>query len=41
LLVLTVLLTACGSSSTNAPTNTSSADMPIETQLAVGTLKLA
>jgi hypothetical protein len=40
LIVLAVLLTACRSSSAVTPTSSSSDGLPIETQLAVGTLKL-
>lgn len=41
LIVLTILLSACSTASTGTPTSSSEADLPIATQLAVGTLKLA
>ena len=41
LVLLVLILSACGSSSTNTPVSSTSSDMPSETQLAVGTLKLA
>jgi len=40
LIVLAVLLTACGSSSTSTPMNATNGDMPIATQLALGSIKL-
>lgn len=40
-IVLTIILTACSSSSTGTPMSSSSTDTPTEAQLAVGTLKLA
>jgi hypothetical protein len=41
LTVLTILLSACSSSATGTPMSSTNNDLPIETQLAVGTLKLA
>lgn len=41
LLLLTIILTACSSASTGTALNSTSADLSIEAQLAVGTLKLA
>lgn len=40
LIVLAILLTACGSSVTNTPMNATNSDMPTATQLALGSLKL-
>jgi hypothetical protein len=40
LIVLTVLLSACSTASTGTPTSSTNNDLPIATQLAVGTLKL-
>ncbi len=40
LIGLTLILSACSSSSTGIPTSSASNDLPMETQLAVGTLKL-
>jgi len=40
LMIFTMALTACSSSSTGTPAVSTNTDMPIETQLAVGTLKL-
>ncbi|MGZ9221082.1 MAG: hypothetical protein ACXW4Q_03160 [Anaerolineales bacterium] len=41
LFLLTIVLTACSSASTGTPLNSTSADLSIETQLVIGTLKLA
>ncbi len=41
LMIFAIALTACSSSSTSTPIGSTSKDLPIETQLAVGTLKLA
>ena len=42
LMIFSIALTACGSSSTGTPANsTTSNELPIETQLALGTLNLA
>lgn len=41
LLILAITLTACSSSSTGTPVSSKNNSLPIETQLAVGTLKLA
>jgi hypothetical protein len=40
LVVLTILLSACSAASTGTPTSATNNDLPIATQLAVGTLKL-
>ena len=40
LIVLTILLTACGASATDTPANTTTNDLPTATQLALGSLKL-
>jgi hypothetical protein len=40
LMIAGILLTACSSSSASTPIGSTSKDLPIETQLAVGTLKL-
>jgi hypothetical protein len=40
LMIAGILLTACSSSSTGAPIGSTSNELPVETQLAVGTLKL-
>ena len=41
LLILAVILTACSSSSTSTLVGSTGNDLPVETQLAVGTLKLS
>lgn len=41
LMILVITLTACSSSSTGTPVSSKNNSLPIETQLAVGTLKLA
>ena len=40
LIVLTVLLTACGASATDTPANTTTNELPIATQLVIGSIKL-
>ena len=40
LMIFTIALTACSSQTTGTPTGTTSNDVPTETQLAVGTIKL-
>ena len=41
LVIFAITLTACNSLSTTTPGNTTNQDLPVETQIAVGTLKLA
>ena len=40
LMIFTIVLTACGPQSTSTPISSTSSDLAVETQLAVGTLKL-
>lgn len=40
LMIFTIALTACSSQSTGTPVSSNNSDLPIETELAVGTLKL-
>lgn len=40
LVVLTILLTACGASATSTPANTTTNELPIATQLVLGSIKL-